>query len=110
MAYSSSQLVKASPRLDNEREVFDSWARAYSNQGLNPTAKASRRADSTPMILPFRSTPMLQLAAVLLLIALVAAVFGFGGFVAGAVGAAKILFMLFLIGAIIAFVMGRRSV
>ena len=53
---------------------------------------------------------MLQLAAILLLIAIVAAVFGFGGFVAGAMGAAKVLFVVFLIGAIIAFLMGRRSV
>jgi len=53
---------------------------------------------------------MLQLAAILLLIAIVAAVFGFGGFVAGAMGAAKVLFAVFLIGAIIAFLMGRRSV
>ena len=41
---------------------------------------------------------MLQLAAMLLVIAIVAAVFGFGGFVSGAVAAAKILFVIFLIG------------
>lgn len=53
---------------------------------------------------------MLYLAGLLLVIALVAAVFGFGGMVAGAVGAAKVLFVIFLIGAVIAFVAGRRSV
>lgn len=53
---------------------------------------------------------MLQLAALLLVIAIVAAVFGFGGIVAGAIGVAKILFVVFLIGAIVAFLMGRRSV
>jgi uncharacterized membrane protein YtjA (UPF0391 family) len=53
---------------------------------------------------------MLQLAATLLVIAIVAAVFGFGGFVSGAVAAAKILFVVFLVGAVIAFLMGRRSV
>jgi uncharacterized membrane protein YtjA (UPF0391 family) len=46
----------------------------------------------------------------LLVIAIFAAVFGFGGFVSGAVAAAKILFVIFLIGAVVAFVMGRRSV
>jgi len=53
---------------------------------------------------------MLQLAAILLVIAIVAAAFGFGGFVSGAVAAAKILFVIFLIGAVVAFIMGRRSV
>lgn len=53
---------------------------------------------------------MLHFAAVFLVIAIVAAVFGFGGIVAGAVGMAKILFVIFLIGAVVAFLMGRRSV
>ena len=53
---------------------------------------------------------MLYYAAVFFLIAIVAPVFGFGGVAAGAVGIAKILFFLFLIGAVIALLMGRRRV
>jgi uncharacterized membrane protein YtjA (UPF0391 family) len=53
---------------------------------------------------------MLYYAAVFLLIAIIAAVFGFGGIAAGAAGIAKILFVLFLIGALITFVMSRGRV
>lgn len=53
---------------------------------------------------------MLHYAVVFFIIALVAAAFGFGGIAAGAAGIAKILFFVFLIGAVITFVMsmGRR--
>jgi uncharacterized membrane protein YtjA (UPF0391 family) len=50
---------------------------------------------------------MLHYAVVFLVIALIAAVFGFGGIAAGAVGIAKILFFVFIAMAVIAFVMGR---
>jgi uncharacterized membrane protein YtjA (UPF0391 family) len=52
---------------------------------------------------------MLHYAAVFLIIALIAAVFGFGGIAAGAASIAKILFVVFLIGAIVAFLMNGRS-
>jgi uncharacterized membrane protein YtjA (UPF0391 family) len=57
-----------------------------------------------------RKDVMLHYAAVFLVIALIAAVFGFGGIAAGAAGIAKVLFVVFLIGAVITFVMssGRR--
>jgi uncharacterized membrane protein YtjA (UPF0391 family) len=60
---------------------------------------------------PARRTLMLHYAIVFLVIALVAALFGFGGIAAGAVGIAKILFYVFLILAVIAFVMnmGRKG-
>ena len=48
---------------------------------------------------------MLHYAVVFLVIALIAAVFGFGGIAAGAAGIAKILFVAFLIGALISFLM-----
>lgn len=48
---------------------------------------------------------MLQYAVVFFIIALIAALFGFTGIAAGAVGIAKILFYVFLIGAIITFIM-----
>ena len=53
---------------------------------------------------------MLHYAAVFFVIALVAAFFGFGGIAVGAAGIAKILFIVFLIGAIITFLisLGRR--
>ena len=53
---------------------------------------------------------MLHYAIVFLVIALVAALFGFGGIAAGAVEIAKILFFVFVILAVVAFVMslGRK--
>jgi uncharacterized membrane protein YtjA (UPF0391 family) len=51
---------------------------------------------------------MLYWAAVFFIIALIAAVFGFGGIAAGAVGIAKILFFVFLVLAIVALLFGRR--
>ncbi|MBF5006626.1 DUF1328 domain-containing protein [Diaphorobacter caeni] len=49
---------------------------------------------------------MLRYAVIFLVIALVAAVFGFGGIAAGAVDIAKILFFVFIIIAVITFVLG----
>ena len=51
---------------------------------------------------------MLYWAAVFFIIALIAAVFGFGGIAAGAVSIAKILFFVFLVLAIVALIFGRR--
>jgi uncharacterized membrane protein YtjA (UPF0391 family) len=48
---------------------------------------------------------MLYYAVVFFVIALVAALFGFGGIAAGAAGIAKILFFAFLIIAIVTFLM-----
>ena len=49
---------------------------------------------------------MLHYAIVFLVIALIAAVFGFGGIAASAVGIAKILFFVFLFMAVFTFLMG----
>lgn len=51
---------------------------------------------------------MLYWAAVFFVIALIAAVFGFGGIAASAVGVAKVLFFVFLILAVISLIFGRR--
>jgi uncharacterized membrane protein YtjA (UPF0391 family) len=53
---------------------------------------------------------MLHYAVVFFIIAIIAAVLGFGGIAAGAAGIAKILFFVFLIGAIITFFAGRSRV
>jgi uncharacterized membrane protein YtjA (UPF0391 family) len=53
---------------------------------------------------------MLYWAAVFFVIALVAAVFGFGSIAASAAGIAKILFVVFLVLAGISLLFGRRSV
>lgn len=49
---------------------------------------------------------MLNYAAIFFVIALIAAVFGFGGIAAGATEIAKILFFVFLIMTAITFVVG----
>jgi uncharacterized membrane protein YtjA (UPF0391 family) len=53
---------------------------------------------------------MLHYAWVFLIIALVAALLGFGGIAGAAAGIAKILFFVFLVIFLISFFMGRRSV
>ena len=57
---------------------------------------------------PFRSPTMLHYAVVFFVIALIAALFGFGGIAAGAAGIAKILFVVFIILAIATFLFGRN--
>ena len=49
---------------------------------------------------------MLHYAVVFLVIALIAALFGFGGIAAGADRIAKILFFVFIIMAVVTFVLG----
>ena len=49
---------------------------------------------------------MLHYALVFLVIGLIAAVFGFGGIASGAMGIAKILFFVFVVMAIVTFVLG----
>ena len=49
---------------------------------------------------------MLHYAVVFFVIALIAAVFGFGGIAASAVGIAKILFFVFVVLALVSFLVG----
>ena len=49
---------------------------------------------------------MLHMAAVFFVIALIAAVFGFGGIAAGAVEIAKVLFFIFLVVFVVTLIMG----
>jgi uncharacterized membrane protein YtjA (UPF0391 family) len=51
---------------------------------------------------------MLRWAAIFFVIAIVAAVLGFGGIAAGAVEIAKILFFVFLILFVVTVIMGMR--
>jgi uncharacterized membrane protein YtjA (UPF0391 family) len=53
---------------------------------------------------PAKEKTMLNYAVIFLVVALVAAVFGFGGIAAGAVEIAKILFFIFALMAIVTFV------
>ena len=50
---------------------------------------------------------MLHYAVVFLVIALIAALFGFGGIASSAVGIAQVLFFIFLALALIGFVMSK---
>jgi len=53
---------------------------------------------------------MLHWSLIFLIIAIVAAVLGFGGIAGTAAGIAKILFFVFLVIWLLAFVVGRRSI
>jgi uncharacterized membrane protein YtjA (UPF0391 family) len=55
-----------------------------------------------------QESDMLHYAVVFFVIALIAALFGFGGIAAGAAGIAKILFVIFIILAIATFLFGRN--
>ena len=52
---------------------------------------------------------MLNWAIAFLVIALIAAVLGFGGIAGAAVGIAKIVFFVFIVLCVLAFAMGRRT-
>jgi uncharacterized membrane protein YtjA (UPF0391 family) len=52
---------------------------------------------------------MLSWAIAFFIIAIIAAVFGFGGIAAGAAGIAKILFFLFLIAFVVSLIWGLMS-
>lgn len=52
---------------------------------------------------PTKEDIMLHYAVIFFVIALIAAVFGFGGIAAGAAGIAKILFVVFLVMAVASF-------
>ena len=87
---------------------------SYRQRRPLPTALAARFLKTPPtrrdMRLHKDRCEMLHYAVVFFIIALIAAVFGFGGIAAGAAGIAKILFVVFLIGAVVSFLMsmGRR--
>ena len=49
---------------------------------------------------------MLRWAAIFLVIAIIAAIFGFGGIAEGAADIAKVLFFIFLIGLVLVLVLG----
>ena len=53
---------------------------------------------------------MLRWSAIFLIIAVVAAVFGFGGIVESAAGIAKILFYIFVILFVVSLITGRKGV
>jgi uncharacterized membrane protein YtjA (UPF0391 family) len=53
---------------------------------------------------------VLYYAVVFFIVALIAALFGFGGIAAGAVGIAKILFLVFLIAGVVTLLAGRLRV
>ena len=53
---------------------------------------------------------MLHWSLMFLVLALVAAILGFGGLAGAAVGIAKVLFFVFLVVWLIAFLSGRRAV
>lgn len=57
----------------------------------------------------FRRIPMLHYALIFFVVALIAAVLGFGGLAGAAAGIAKILFFVFLILFVVSLVMGRRT-
>ena len=55
-----------------------------------------------------KNLPMLRWTVIFLIIAIIAAIFGFGGIAAGATDIARILFFIFLVLFILSLIRGRR--
>ena len=74
--------------------------------------KRERPSRHPPQRLPQikgRVIEMLRWAAIFFIIAIVAAIFGFGGIVSAAASVAKVLFFIFLILFVVSLIFGRRS-
>lgn len=88
--------------------------RGWNRPGLRPNTGRSR--GHAPRYVEFELTTthyerivvMLYWAAVFFVIALAAAVLGFGGIASGAAGIAKILFFVFLVLGALSLIFGRR--
>jgi uncharacterized membrane protein YtjA (UPF0391 family) len=52
---------------------------------------------------------MLRWTVIFLVVAIIAAIFGFGGIAAGATSIAKVLFFIFLVLFVISLIFGRRA-
>ncbi len=53
---------------------------------------------------------MLRWTVIFLVVAIIAAIFGFGGIAAGAESIAKVLFFIFIVLFVISLIAGRKSV
>ena len=91
------------------------WGISYASGGPSPTAETrllphTRSHRDGTLHSHYLGALMLHYAVVFFVIALIAAFFGFGGIAVGAAGIAKVLFVVFLIGAVVSFLMslGRR--
>ena len=62
----------------------------------------------TAIVFLRKECSMLNWAVIFFIIALVAAVLGFGGIAGSAIGIAKVLFLVFLVLAAVSFILGRR--
>ena len=69
----------------------------------------THRADGDSLYVRKEHKNMLSWAITFLIIAIIAAILGFGGVAGTAVGIAKILFFVFLALFVISLLMGRRS-
>jgi uncharacterized membrane protein YtjA (UPF0391 family) len=80
--------------------------RSFAGAGTAPALHGTAGWSSRPAPRsPYQENLMLHYAVVFFIIALVAALFGFGGIAAGAAEIAKILFFIFIIIAAITFVL-----
>jgi uncharacterized membrane protein YtjA (UPF0391 family) len=90
-----------------KQQAPDSAPSRRGNQALTPSAE--RRLQQAAAARTKEEFPMLYWTFVFLMVAIVAAVFGFGGIVSAAAGIAKILFFIFLILFIVSLFTGRRG-
>lgn len=101
-------MCAVAPNEAGPSRLFDRIGRSVDEfDGHGPGNDAGRTL-TNPNHFIQRTTTMLYWAAVFFVIALVAAVLGFGGIAASAAGLAKILFFVFLVLGALSLVFGRR--
>jgi uncharacterized membrane protein YtjA (UPF0391 family) len=64
------------------------------------------KSDSLKIDLQFKPLIMLRYAVIFFVVAIIAAIFGFGGIAAGAASIAKILFFVFVVLAVLTLIFG----
>ena len=106
--------AQARPLLSARAEGARIAARSLRRHARRSAVRTALKTFPVPILpsLNRKETHMLYWAAVFFIVALIAAVLGFGGIAAGAAGIAKILFFIFLVAFVVSLLMGvfRRSV
>lgn len=90
------------------KRLISRQTRGFEVVGTGLETAGSGAADAAPPAIHYRENPMLHYALIFFVVAIIAAVLGFGGIAGAAAGIAKILFFVFLILFVVSLIVGRR--
>ncbi len=88
--------------MSQDGSEYDKYERT---QILTFTVKGGRSA-----LINLKKLNMLRWTVTFIVLAIIAAIFGFGGIAAGAASIAKVLFFIFLIAFVISLITGRKRI